>query len=215
MVKRQTDKQVIHWRVRGFLSGRKRIPHFSSHPGFPLLLFWTHPVSWWISQTSLITWPDCRETHKLTNDQSIRRRISTCQLGHRRRVLPHSPVLLVPSSPGRLPSSSSCGFALSIPCVKQVRIFFFKKGCIKVKEVRLSQTSWLREEGDPQLGCVWIWGQSTMSRGRLRSSDPDAETPLVPLTRPPCDHTPTDPPVSKQAGLRRSRVTCRCRSWYI
>lgn len=38
------------------------------------------------------------------------------------RVPLHSPVLFVLSSPGGLPSSSSCGFAQSIPCIKQVRI---------------------------------------------------------------------------------------------
>lgn len=48
---------------------------------------------------------------------------------------------------------------------------------MKVKEMRLSQTSWLREEGNPQMGCVWIWGQSTVSRGRRGSSDPETETP--------------------------------------
>lgn len=42
----------------------------------------------------------------------------------------------------------------------------------KSKPVTLSQTSWLREEGEgehPRLGFVWIWGQSTLSRGSLQS----------------------------------------------
>lgn len=64
---------------------------------------------------------------------------------------------------------------------------------MKVKELRLSQTSWLREEGDPQLGCVWIWAQSTMSRGRLHWSDPDPATPLVPLTPPVVTPLPSHP----------------------
>lgn len=41
--------------------------------------------------------------------------------------LANSPVLLVQSSPGRFPSSSSCGFAQSIPCIKQERILFIKE----------------------------------------------------------------------------------------
>lgn len=41
--------------------------------------------------------------------------------------LANSPVPLVQSSPGRFPSSSSCGFAQSIPCIKQERILFIKE----------------------------------------------------------------------------------------
>lgn len=44
------------------------------------------------------------------------------QILHHHHITVHSPVLFVPSSPGRFPSSSSCGFVRSIPCIKQERI---------------------------------------------------------------------------------------------